>query len=218
MTRTLQFLAFAAVSTAPLQAQARPGAPDGATPGGGQLPPGWSANAGAPENLSGLKFRTMPPGWHVTTGPTTNLWREADNAVGRFHVTATLIRTQAPAHPEAYGLLVAGRNMATATPSYLYFLVRGDGKFMVSRMDAGVRTIVVNWLEHPAVTKAGAGGEASDLLEIDGKSQGSAIIFRVNGKPVHEIDGAAVNLDGAIGLRISHYLDVHVKDFAVHKL
>ncbi len=89
---------------------------------------------------------------------------------------------------------------------------------MVSRMDAGIRTIVVNWLEHPSVTKAGAGGEASDLLEIDGNSQGSAIIFRVNGKPVREIDGTAVNLDGAVGLRISHYLDVHVKDFAVHKL
>jgi hypothetical protein len=216
--RLVHCLTLAALVAAPLSAQGNPGDPVRQVTGGGVLPAGWSANAGAPENLINLKFVTMPPGWHVTTGPTTNLWREEDKTTGKFHLLATLIRTQAPAHPEAYGLIIAGKDMNTATPSYTYFLVRGDGKFMINRMEAGKRTILVNWTDHPAVTRAGGSGESSDMLEVDGKSQGTKLIFRVNGKSVHEIDAGSLNLDGVVGLRISHNLDVHVKDFAIHKL
>ena len=215
---TLRWFACAVVAAAPLSAQGNPADPDKPVTGGVKLPAGWSANAGTPENLANVKFALMPPGWHVTTGPAAVIWREADAATGKFHAIATLIRTQAPAHPEAYGLFVAGKDLHTATPSYLYFLVRGDGKFMVNRMEAGKRIILVNWTDSPAVNKASTSGEASDVLEVDGKSQGSKIIFRVNGKPVHEIDAAATNIDGAIGLRINHNLDVHIKDFAVHKM
>jgi len=216
--RSFYLVALAALTAAPLHAQGgNPSDPDKKVAGGGTLPAGWSANAGTPENLANVKFRSMAPGWHVTTGPAAILWRESDAATGKFHTIATLIRTQAPAHPEAYGLFVAGRDLNTATPSYLYFIVRGDGKFMINRMEAGKRTIVVPWTDHPAVTKA-MSAESSDVLEIDGKSQGSKIIFRANGKTVHEIEAATMNLDGVIGLRINHNLDVHVKDFAVHKM
>ena len=218
--RTLQLFTFAAMAVAPLQAQGNPADPDKKVAGGGELPAGWSAALDrATANLADVKFVTMGPGLHVTTGPAVILYRDADAVTGSFHTLATFNQTKAPTHPEAYGLIVAGKDLKGANRSYIYFIVRGDGKFMINRMEGSTRTVILPWTENAALVKQDATtGAASNMLEIDGKIDPSKISFKANGKVVHDMPAAGVNLDGVVGLRINHNLDVHVSGFAVHKM
>ena len=61
----------------------------------------------------------------------------------------------------------------------------------------------------------GTGRRKSSVARVflkQGKGQ-----FLVNGKPVHTADAKTMDLDGIVGLRINHNLDVHVEGFDVHR-
>ena len=216
--RTLSILALTTLLAVPLSAQGSD--PDKKVAGGGTLPAGWSAHLDqATASLDNVKFAPMGPGLHVTTGPAVILWKEADAVKGPFHTVVTFTQTKAPTHPEAYGVIVGGQHLQSATPTYVYFIVRGDGKFMINKMAGGARTVVVPWTENEAIAKQDATtGKATNKLEIDGKVDPTKISFKVNGKVVHEMPAAGTDLDGAVGLRVNHNLDVHVDGFAVHKM
>ena len=68
-----------------------------------------------------------------------------------------------------------------------------------------------------AVKKPDAKGSATNLLEIDHKRDPSKIVFLVNSKPVYTTDAASMDLDGIVGIRVNHNLDVHVEGFDVHR-
>lgn len=183
-----------------------------------QLPAGWSARLDSDRmSLDNVQFATMGTGLHLTTGPHVILWREADQTSGRFHTEATITRTKAPAHAEAYGLIFGGRDLAGAGQTYLYFLVRGDGKFHIRhRTGATVANITSGWTDHAAIGKADAAGKVTDRLEI--AATATTVRFSVNGQVVHEMPVGNLNLQGAVGLRASHSLDLHIEGFAVHKM
>ena len=210
--RTLILGALLLAAAAPLAAQGHQHDPDHAAPGGGTLPAGWHAHADrAGADMAGLRFAPMAPGWHVTTGPAVILWRAEDAATGEFTASATIHQTKAPAHPEAYGMFVAGSGL-DAAPDYLYFLVRGDGKYMVRHRAAnGEVHTVVDWTESPAVHRQNEAGAASNALAVEGGPWG--VRFKVNGTQVGEFPN--VKSTGIVGLRVNHNLDVHVSDFAV---
>ena len=64
--------------------------------------------------------------------------------------------------------IVAGSGLDTA-PDYFYFLVRGDGKYMVRhRATNGEVHTVVDWTESPAVHKQNEAGAASNTLAVEG--------------------------------------------------
>jgi len=212
--RTLILGVALLAAAAPLAAQAGHNHdPDRPAAGGGTLPTGWHARPDRAEtDMAGLRMASMPPGWHVTTGPAVVLWRPEDAApTGEFTASATIHQTRAPMHPEAYGVFVGGSNLDTA-PDYLYFLVRGDGKYMVRHRAAnGEVHTIVDWTESPAVHKQDAQGAASNALTVEGGPSG--VRFKVNGTQVGEFPNVKSN--GQVGLRVNHNLDVHVADFAV---
>jgi hypothetical protein len=211
--RTLILGVALLAAAAPLAAQGHEHAdPDRAVAGGGTLPAGWHAHADHAEaDMAGLRFASMAPGWHVTTGPAVILWRSEDAATGEFTANATIHQTKAPMHPEAYGVFVAGSNLDSA-PDYLYFLVRGDGKYMVRHHapNGDVHT-VVDWTESPAVHKQNEAGAASNVLTVEGGPWG--VRYKINGTQVGEFAG--VKSSGIVGLRVNHNLDVHVSDFTI---
>ena len=221
--RTLSLLGLAAVCSTPLLAQ-RPADPDVKAAGGGSVPPGWSYRLDrATDSIAHVKFVVMGPGLHFTTGPAGIYWREADAVTGAFHTIALFNQTKAPLHPEAYGLFVAGKDLAGADASYIYLLVRGDGMYTIRKGGAaGSRSTNLTtggnqngWLANAAVVKQDAAtGAASNKLEI--ASDGKKLTFKVNGTTVHEMDAPPGG--GLIGIRMNHNLDVHVADFAVHKM
>lgn len=224
--RTLITLAAALLAAAPLAAQQPAAAapahahadPDHAVAGGG-LPAGWTARTDRGAPLANVKLAPMGKGLHVTLGPATIFYRNADSVSGAFHTLATFTRTKAPAHPESYGLFVAGRNLDGDAQQYIYFMVRGDGSYLIKRRNgATTENISAGWVANPAVAKADSSGKAADRLEIDGKADGDKINFRVNGQVVHTMNAADVDLSGIVGIRANHNLDLHVEGFDIHRL
>lgn len=183
---------------------------------GAPLPAGWMARTDDPKRkISDAKFVTMGTGFHVTSGPAAIYWSDKYRAKGPFSATATFRQTRNPSHPEAYGLLFQGAKLDAAGQSYVYFLVRGDGKFLVNhRAGADVHKIV-EWTESAAVHKADDKGVATNTLRVDA-TRPDSIRLLVNGVQVHALEGAHVgSTNGFVGLRVNHNLDVHVSDFAV---
>jgi hypothetical protein len=214
MRRLLVTLAALAAAASPLAAQQNHADHHGA--GGGTLPAGWQARLDrADAKLADVKFVAMSDGFHVTTGPAVILWNPAQNVDGRsFTAHATFAQTKAPTHPEAYGLIAGGRGLAGPTAEYFYFLVRGDGKFMLRhRASNGELHTIHDWTENAAVRKQNAQGQATNTITIEGSASG--VIYKVNGTQVAATPG--VNAAGQVGLRVNHNLDVHVSNFGVDR-
>lgn len=182
----------------------------------GKLPAGWTARLDRNADLSKVKFGVMEPGYHITLGPAGIFWREGERANGPFHAVATIHQTSAPTHPEGYGLFYGGQALTGEGQKYTYFLIRGDGTFLIKeRNGAETKNITEGWVEHAAVKAQNAEGAASNKLEID--AMGDQVRFLVNGQAVHSMAAAPGSRNGIIGLRINHNLDVHVQDFEVHQ-
>lgn len=192
---------------------------DKAVSGGGALPAGWSARADGSGALTNVKFVPMGNGYHVTLGPAVILYRDADKVNGPFHTLATFAQTRVPPHPEGYGLFFGGQALDGAGQKYTYFLVRGDGTFLIKRRDGEKTTTVTQgWTANPAINKADASGKASNKLEIDGKASADKVRFLVNGKVVYEGDPKDFDTNGLVGFRVNHNLDVHVDGFDIHRM
>lgn len=190
--------------------------PDNKVQGGGILPAGWAARTDRDAPLANVKFVSMGDGVHATMGPAAIFYRAADKVNGPFHAVASFTQTKAPMHPEAYGLFFGGKALDGAGQQYTYFLVRGDGKFLVKQRNGDdVKALSGAWADNAAVTKADASGKATNKLEIDALTAGK-VRFLVNGTSVYEMDAAPADINGTVGLRINHNLDVHVGGFGVH--
>jgi hypothetical protein len=223
---TLRLLTAAAVfilfAPASLAAQADP---DRTVSGGGSFPQGWhvrtetNRQTGQPAPLDNVKFTGMGDGSHVTVGPAAIYWRDRDTISGNYHVVAKLTQTKNPAHPEAFGILIGGKNLADSAQRYTYFLVRPiDGMYSIRRRASysARPTAVVEWTASDAVTKADANGSASNELSI--QVQGGKAKFMVNGKEVYTGNAADLDVSGVVGYRVNHNLDVHLGPLGIHKL
>ena len=185
--------------------------------GGGAVPAGWAVRADE-GGTANVKVVPMGQGLHVTLGPAIILYRESHDGNGPFHTLATFTQTKNPSHPEGYGLFFGGKALNGAGQQYTYFLVRGDGTYLVKRREGEKTTqITKGWVADAAVHKADAKGTATNLLEIDAKRDPSKIVFKANGKPVYTMDAKAADVNGVVGLRVNHNLDVHVEGFDVHR-
>jgi hypothetical protein len=182
------------------------------------LPPGWTARPDEGADATKIRFVTMEPGYHVTLGPATIFYRAEDLAAGPFHTLATFHQTKATRHPEGYGLFVGGRELAGKTQTYTYFLIRGDGSYLVKqRKGDSTSDISKGWTPHAAIKKADPQGKSTNLLEIDAKQEPSKVEFKVNGQTVYSTDAKRLDLKGIVGFRVNHNLDVHIEGFAVHQ-
>jgi hypothetical protein len=193
------------------------GDPDKAVAGGGTIPTGWSVRTDRNAPNTNVRMAMMGTGVHFTLGPAVIAYRASDRAAGPFHTLATFTQTKAPMHPEGYGLFIGGKALDGEGQQYLYFLVRGDGTYIVKQRKGADATTLVDWTASPAVHKADAAGKATNLLEVDQKSDPSKVTFKVNGQPVWSADAKAQDLTGLVGLRVNHNLDVHVDGFALHR-
>jgi hypothetical protein len=215
---TLLAATLAAGALTPAVAQSSGQDEDKPVAGGGTLPAGWTARTDAGGDLKNVKFVVMEPGYHLTLGPATILYREKDRVNGSFHTLATFHQMKKLEHPEGYGLFYGGQSLEGKGQEYTYFLVRGDGKFIIKvRTGETLAEYTEGWMEHSAIKKAGPDGKTSNLLEIDAKSDPRRVGFKVNGKEVYWADPGLTELKGIVGLRVNHNLDVHIEGFDIHK-
>ncbi len=217
LRRSISVLVLLAAAAAPLAAQdhAMKHDPD-KNAAGGPLPAGWMGRTDRPQQkIEDAKFVTMGSGFHVTSGPAAIYWSDRYRAQGPFTGSATFRQTKNPMHPEAYGILFEGNKLDAPDQSYVYFLVRGDGKVMVNHRAGTDVHKVLEWTDAAAVHKADANGVATNTLTIDA-TRPDSIRLRVNGTQVAALQSEHVgSSDGFVGLRVNHNLDVHISDFVV---
>ena len=121
------------------------------------------------------------------------------------------------AHPEAYGVFFGGNNLDKDDQRYTYFLVRQDGQYLIKHRAGAETHTVVDWTAHPAVKAPVGGGEVANDLTV--RAGRDTVPFLVNGQEVKAVPRASLqDVDGQVGLRINHNLDLHVAKFEVAKL
>jgi hypothetical protein len=189
------------VLAAPLAAQNAP-----------KLPADWKVRADrANADLSTLSFETMPPGWHVTTGPSLILWNPGMTATGNFTLTGEVFFFREKSRDtEAYGILVGGKGLEDEGQAYAYFMLRNDGKFLVKHRAGAATHNIADWTAHEAVAKHTAetkGATVKNVLVVQAKSD--SVHFLVNGQQVGAWPRAGMPVDGIVGLRVNHGLNLH---------
>lgn len=184
--------------------------------GGGALPAGWQIRLDDKDTgrytTNDVRFAPMGGGFHVTTGPAA-IFPGADLPNGPFVLEATFNQTKAPSHPEAYGLFFSGKNLDNSdTQEYVYFLVRGNGQYLINHRAGRDVHKIVDWTDHPSIKKQDANGQATNQLAV--RAGADSVRFLANGQQVHAISRQEItNPGGRAGLRVNHNLDVHVTGF-----
>ena len=212
--RSLTTLSLLALAAAPLAAQ---GADDPTHKvAGGALPAGWMGRTDrATDKLTDAKFVAMGSGYHATSGPAAIYWNPKTVTSSPFTATTTVTQTKAPTHPEAYGIFFMGKDLDAPTQSYMYFIVRGDGKFMVNHRAGAEVHKIIPWTENAAVVKADANGKATNKLTVDATKTDSLRLL-VNNKRVAALPANQFGTtNGIVGLRVNHNLDVHIGELTV---
>ena len=184
--------------------------------GGSGVPAGYTGrtdNAG--KNIADAKYAESNGRWDVTTGPAHIVYAAKDSASGAYTATTTIDQLATPSHPEAYGLVIGGSDLAGAGQRYTYFIVRGTGEYSVKVRDGAAARTIVDFTANPAVPKADAGGKASYALGA--QVTGDSVKFMVNGTTVKSLPKAGLFTDGVVGVRVNHNLHVLVTPVQIRK-
>lgn len=205
--------------------------PDPTTPQGENLavPEGWHYRLDRPNpdtrlvadddvGHSNIHFVNMTPGWHVTTGPAAILYHPALTATGPYRAKAEFHLFPPGERNEAFGIFVGGKNLDAQDQSYLYFLIRKTGEFLIKRRDGDSTSLVQDWTAHSALVPHTdeTTGSVANVLAI--KRQSDRLTFYVNGEEVASTSPGDLPVDGVVGLRINHALNVHVSDLRAEPL
>ncbi len=178
------------------------------------VPDGWMMRfdrAGAGQDM--VDFQVMEPGWHVTTGRAgaAIFWRPELEAAGEYTVSTQLHLFDPASHAEAFGLFIGGQDLNADDQSYLYFLVRQTGEYLIKRRMGSETANVVGWTANDAIRTMEPGAEGSTEYTLAVEVGSDQVAFMVNGTTVHTVPAAEVETDGQVGLRINHMLNIHVQ-------
>jgi len=190
---------------------------------GGVTVPGWQGRIDPQAARRGMKiedakFAPMGSGMHVTSGPAAIYWNPKNAVTGEYTVSASFTQTKAPMHPEAYGLFIGGSNLPDSTQSYVYFLTRGDGKYLINHRAGNDVHKIIDWTDTDATNKQDASGKATNELAI--RVAKDSVDFLANGKVVKAFSKAEMHnfaAEGQTGVRVNHNLDVHIANFQLKK-
>ncbi len=180
----------------------------------GPHPDGWELRLDdAKAAPTDVNFTTMGPGMHVEAGPAGIYWNPTNTASGTYTISATFGVRSTPLH-DAVGLFWGGNDLTGDKESYAYFLVYGDGTFIVKHRanSTTTHTVVAQMKGSPnaAIKAAPAnGGSASNKLAI--KVGADSVRFLVNDTQVAAVaNGGMMPSGGIYGVRVNHNISVHI--------
>lgn len=209
-------LLFASPALAPLEAQA-PGEVDSAAHQ--TRPDGWRIVTDQVEaDTSEIYFATMEPGFHVTSGPAAIYYHPDSTATAPFRAEVETHLFDPGGRNEAFGIFFGGSDLTGSYQAYTYFLVRRSGEFLVKRRMGTSTETLEGWTAHPAVVgwdEREQGAESvRNVLGVEATADG--LIFSVNGSEVTRLDRSSqLAVDGIVGVRINHALNVHVSGLRI---
>ncbi len=178
---------------------------------GGVTAEGWEARLDrGGDAASVLSFMTMGSGVHATTASAgaAIFWQPSSMTKGSYTISASFTQAEPSNHPNAYGLFFGGSDLAGASQRYSYFVIRQDGQFLIKKRMGSETPTVLDWTRHDAINELDAEGKSTNTLAVEvGSSQ---VRFLVNGTEVSTQMRSAVDTNGITGLRVTHFLNVHI--------
>ena len=181
-----------------------------------QAPEGWELRADRPDqDLSEVAFTEMPPGWHVTTGPAVILYRPDMVAGGAYRVDMDVFLFDPEGRREAFGLFIGGRDLQGGNQRYTYFLIRDGGQFLVKSREGRETSTHVEWTDHPAIRGYDDRDEGEVTVQnvLTAQVGSGEIRFLVNDQEVTRVSTDGLSVEGIVGLRVNHALNLHISRF-----
>jgi hypothetical protein len=161
-----------------------------------------------------IYYVDMPPGWHITTGPAAILYDPARTAMGEFEIESEIFLFPTQRLREAFGVFFGGQDLEARNQAYVYFLIRGDGQYLVKRRMGNDTETLVPWSHSEAVLPHDGGeGNVKNVLRVRAGSE--TVDFYVNGEKVTSVPRSEIDCDGVVGLRVNHGLNLHASSLAV---
>lgn len=187
------------------------------TPDDDTRPAGWQVRLDDPEmGLEDVEFVTEGHGYRVTLGPRAIFFHPGNRATDIYQARATFTQRNVPEHPEAYGLFFGGSDLEGEGQRYTYFLIRQDGSYLIKRRLGDDTRVVVDWTASPEVrTPDGSGGATNALAVVVDRE---TVRFTVNGEQVEAVARDRIDVEGIVGFRVNHRLDMQVTSFTVDRI
>ncbi len=153
----------------------------------------------------------------VRTGPAGILYRSDDVTESeRYTLRGRFTEIGAPTgHREGFGLFIGGHDLDGSGQQYLYFLVRGDGHYLIKQRNGAATTeLSQGWQPSDAVrVPMSAGEELSNELAI--VVDGDQVRLTCNGQPIADLPVGDLSTRGVVGVRVNHNLWVRIEGFGV---
>lgn len=168
----------------------------------------WTCRPDDSEDDIQPKNVSLIPGGGIEVKDTANatLWRATDSAKTPYRLSMRVQTTNLALHAHGAGIAFGGRNVDGDKQAYTYFLVRGDGYFLVKTRDGDNTNDICPWTEHDAITKEDSDQKASNVLSVTvGKGETR---FLVNGTEVYKHSSQQLHTIGKYGVRLVHDLSV----------
>jgi hypothetical protein len=170
----------------------------------------------ADAKITDAKYTEKGGRWEIQTGPAHITFAAKDSAKGQYQISTTIDQLEKPKHPEAYGVFLGGSNLTDpAKVKYGYFVVRGDGKYLIKTRDGENTTTVVDWTESPKVPKEDASGKATYKVSVHVAPD--TVHFIMAGGLVAAVPKSKFPTDGIAGIRVNHNLHVLVTPLTISK-
>jgi len=175
--------------------------------------PAAAAAAWRTNPATGVELSEAGDSLVVETGPHTILWPVSGQELAPPYTVRAVFEKRHGRLHEGYGILFGGSGLEgpEAGQVYSYFLVRGDGSFLVKRRQGLETPVVRDWTQQAALHRDQE--EAGRPNELEVRVGETEVAFRVNGTEVARVPAAELALRGRAGVRTPHEVSLVVRGF-----
>lgn len=201
--------------------------PDGSKPQGENLkvPEGWEwrfdkagaeVTVGSDAESSEIYFVNMTPGWHITTGPAGIYFHPENKVTGDFTLDSKIYLFDTEGrNREAFGLFIGGKNLKADNQSYIYFLVRNTGEFLIKKRTGSETSTIQGWTKSDAINLFTEETESSAENDFQVQVSGDELIFSMNGKVLASMEKGDLSTNGQYGFRVNHSINLHISSLGL---
>ena len=133
-------------------------------------------------------------------------------ATGTYRVELEVYLFDPGQRREAFGIFVGGSDLDGPDQAYTYFLIRNGGQYLVKERAGSDTPTIQGWTAHESILsyedREEGGATILNTLVVDvGQEE---VRFMVNGEEVYRMSREGRALDGVVGLRVNHGLNLHI--------
>jgi len=151
----------------------------------------------------------------VETGPHVVLWRAGQAPLEPpYTIRARMQKLHGRLH-EGYGIVFGAESLEApeAEQRYSYFLVRGDGSFLIRRRAGAEVPVVRAWTTNPSIRRDNEEGGHPNEVEV--QVGADSVGFLVNGTQVARVAASELDVAGIPGVRVAHQVQLELIEFEV---